>query len=87
MKIEHQPGFYVAGLTARTNNAHEMSGKGKIGNVWQDFLRPNLVVKIPNKIGVDLIAVYTDYDPGAIEDDLAQHLLQELLTTLCFMSR
>jgi predicted transcriptional regulator YdeE len=62
MKIEHQPGFYVAGLTARTNNAHEMSGKGKIGNVWQDFLRPNLVVKIPNKIGVDLIAVYTDYE-------------------------
>jgi hypothetical protein len=33
------------------------------------------------------LAVYTDYDPGAIDDDLAQHLLQELLTTLSFMSR
>ncbi|HEX6527092.1 MAG TPA: amino acid adenylation domain-containing protein [Streptosporangiaceae bacterium] len=28
------------------------------------------------------LAVYADYDPGAIDDDLAQHLLQELLTTL-----
>ena len=30
--------------------------------MWQEFLRPDLVVKIPNKIGVDLIAVYTDYE-------------------------
>jgi non-ribosomal peptide synthetase component F len=28
------------------------------------------------------LAIYTDYDPGAIDDDLARHLLQELLTTL-----
>jgi amino acid adenylation domain-containing protein len=28
------------------------------------------------------LAIYTDYDPGAIDDDLAQHILQELLTTL-----
>jgi predicted transcriptional regulator YdeE len=62
MNIQHHAGFYVAGLSARTNNAHEMSGKGKIGNVWENFLQPNLVVKIPNKIGVDLIAVYTDYE-------------------------
>jgi predicted transcriptional regulator YdeE len=62
MNIQQRDGFYVVGLTARTNNAHEMSGKGKIGEVWQEFLRPDLVVKIPNKIGVDLIAVYTDYE-------------------------
>ena len=37
MNIQQHPGFFVAGLTARTNNAHEMSGKGKIGNVWQEF--------------------------------------------------
>jgi predicted transcriptional regulator YdeE len=62
MNIQQHAGFYIAGLTARTNNAHEMSGKGKIGNVWQEFLQPNLVAKIPNKMGVDLIAVYTDYE-------------------------
>jgi predicted transcriptional regulator YdeE len=62
MKIQQHTGFYIAGLTARTNNAHEMSGKGKIGSVWQQFLQPNLVSKIPNKMGVDLIAAYTDYE-------------------------
>jgi predicted transcriptional regulator YdeE len=64
MNIQQHSGFYIAGLTARTNNAHEMSGKGKIGNVWREFLQPNLAAKIPNKIGVDLIAVYTDYEAG-----------------------
>jgi predicted transcriptional regulator YdeE len=62
MNIEQHSGFYIAGLTTRTNNAHEMSGKGKIGNVSQEFLHPNLAAKIPNKIGVDLIAAYTDYE-------------------------
>ena len=62
MNIQQHAGFYIAGLTTRTNNAHEMSGKGKIGNVWQTFLEPSLVAKIPNKVGVDLIAVYTDYE-------------------------
>ena len=46
MNIQQHAGFYIAGLTARTNNAHEMFGKGKIGNVWQEFLQPNLVAKI-----------------------------------------
>ena len=62
MKIQQHAGFYIAGLTARTHNAHEMSGKGKIGNIWQQFLQPHLVSKIPNKMGVDLIAAYTDYE-------------------------
>jgi predicted transcriptional regulator YdeE len=62
MNIQEHSGFYVVGITARTNNAHEMSGNGKIGDVWQTFLQPSLVAKIPNKIGVDLIAVYTDYE-------------------------
>jgi len=30
----------------------------------------------------DDLAIYADYDPGAIDDDLAQHLIQGLLTTL-----
>ena len=62
MNIQQHSGFYVVGVTARTNNAQEMSGSGKIGGVWQTFLQPSLVAKIPNKIGVDLIAVYTDYE-------------------------
>ncbi len=59
MHIQHYPGFYMAGIAARTNNATEMSGNGKIGGIWKTLLQPGLVSRIPNKIGVDLIAVYT----------------------------
>jgi predicted transcriptional regulator YdeE len=62
MNIQQHPGFYIVGVSARTNNAHEMSGKGKIGSVWESFLQPSLIAKIPNKIGVDPVAVYTDYE-------------------------
>jgi predicted transcriptional regulator YdeE len=62
MKIEHYPGFHLAGLATRTNNAAEMSGSGKIGSIWESFLQPGLATKIPNKMGVDLIAVYTEYE-------------------------
>ena len=62
MNIQQHSGFYVVGITARTNNAQEMSGNGKIGSVWQAFLQPSLIAKIPDKIGVDLIAVYSDYE-------------------------
>jgi hypothetical protein len=33
------------------------------------------------------LAVYADYDPGAIDDEDAQRLLRELLTTLARFSR
>jgi predicted transcriptional regulator YdeE len=62
MRIEHYPGFYMAGLSARTCNAKEMSGNGKIEDIWETLLQPGLVAKIPNKVGVDLVAVYTDYE-------------------------
>jgi predicted transcriptional regulator YdeE len=62
MNIHHHPGFYVVGIAARTSNANEMAGNGKIGDVWYTFLQPDLVAKIPNKIGVDLVAVYTEYE-------------------------
>ncbi len=62
MHIEHYPGFYMAGLSARTSNAKEMSGNGKIERIWETFLQPSLVTRIPNKVGIDLVAVYTDYE-------------------------
>ncbi|WP_433972217.1 GyrI-like domain-containing protein [Tunturiibacter lichenicola] len=62
MNIEQKPGFYVVGLSTRTQNAAEMNGNGKIGEVWQRFLAQNLAAKIPNKLGVDLIAIYTNYE-------------------------
>ena len=60
--VIQQEGFTVAGISARTNNADEMSGKGKIGNLWQTFLQSNIAAKIPNKLGSSLIAVYSVYE-------------------------
>jgi predicted transcriptional regulator YdeE len=62
MKIQQRSGFHVVGVAARTNNAAEMSGSGKIGVIWQSFLQPNLISRIPNRIGVDPMAVYTEYE-------------------------
>jgi predicted transcriptional regulator YdeE len=64
MDIQRHSGFYVIGVAARTHNAAEKNGKGKIGEVWHTLLRDNLALKIPNKLGIDLIAVYTDYENG-----------------------
>ena len=62
MNIQQHSGFYVVGVAARTHNAAERNGNGKIGEIWHNLLRDNLAAKIPNKLGIDLIAVYTDYD-------------------------
>ncbi|MFZ1940264.1 MAG: hypothetical protein WBA18_04795 [Terracidiphilus sp.] len=51
--------FYVAGWQIRTNNTAEMSGTGKIGLLWQRFMRQNLAAQIPNRIGGALIVVYS----------------------------
>jgi predicted transcriptional regulator YdeE len=61
MKIENQDSFYVAGYAARTNNAAEASGKGKIGPLWQRWFAENLAAQIPNRIDKDVLAVYSDY--------------------------
>jgi predicted transcriptional regulator YdeE len=62
MNIQRHTGFYVIGLAARTRNSMEQNGKGKIGEIWHELLRGNLASKIPNKIGINLTAVYTDYE-------------------------
>ena len=62
MNIQQHSGFYVVGIAARTDNEAEMNGKGKIGEIWHRLLSDNLAAKIPNKLGIDLIALYTDYE-------------------------
>ncbi len=62
MNVQQEQGFFVVGIAGRTNNADELSGTGKIGSIWETFLQQNLAAKIPNKIGLDLIAVYSDYE-------------------------
>ena len=64
-KIVEQAGFTVIGISARTTNANEMSGKGVIGQMWGRFMNEGLLSKIPNKFDSNVLAVYTDYESDA----------------------
>jgi predicted transcriptional regulator YdeE len=64
MNIQRHAGFYVVGIAARTQNSAERNGKGKISEIWHNLLRDNLASKIPNKTGINLTALYTDYEGG-----------------------
>ena len=59
--VHSEEWFYVAGFSARTNNAREASGQGVIGKLWQDFYEKNLGAQIPHRIGRDIMVVYSDY--------------------------
>lgn len=53
--------FYVAGYEVRTRNADEMSGRGRIGPLWQRFVAENLGARIPRIAGSPTIVVYSGY--------------------------
>jgi predicted transcriptional regulator YdeE len=53
--------IYVAGFLIRTSNAKEMSGNGEIGKLWARFFQENLGAQIPNRIGQNMMVVYSDY--------------------------
>ena len=60
-KIVRQDGFTVVGISARTNNAREMTADGVIGKMWGRLMQDGLLAKIPNKANTAIVAVYTDY--------------------------
>src|SRR3989442_12191457 len=57
-----KPGFKIIGIEVRTRNPDEMSGKGKIGEIWHKFYSENILSKIPGKRGDAVLAAYTDYE-------------------------
>ena len=54
-------GFSVIGIETRTSNAKEATPEGVIPRQWQRFFQEGIADKIPNKIGGNLYAVYSDY--------------------------
>lgn len=62
-RITHQPvnAFTVVGISARTTNAREAGSDGNIPQQWQAFFRDGIAAQIPNKVGAELYAVYTEY--------------------------
>src|SRR5262245_51156540 len=61
-KIITKPGFKIIGIEVRTSNPDEMSGKGKIGELWQKFYSEDVLPRIPGKRGDAVLAAYTDYE-------------------------
>ena len=53
--------FYVVGYAVRTNNADEVHGRGRIGELWKTFMEHNLGARIPNRVDGNLIVVYSHY--------------------------
>jgi len=61
-RIVEEPGFTVVGISTRTTNAIEMSGRGVIGKQWEHFTRDGLLGTIPHRLDSDILAVYADYE-------------------------
>ena len=53
--------FSVIGIATRTTNARESGPNGVIPQQWQKFFQEGVLDTIPDKIGSDIYAVYTDY--------------------------
>lgn len=71
--------FSVIGISVRTTNEDEQSGKD-IPALWNKFLSEEILSKIPNRVSNDIVCIYTDYEKdhtkpyttilGAIVDNL-----------------
>jgi predicted transcriptional regulator YdeE len=59
--------FRIAGISARTTNAEEMSGMSdKISSLWARFFREGIIDRIENRIpDTDIYGVYSDYQSDA----------------------
>ena len=62
MHITHRDAFTVVGLAARTANAREMTPEGVIPKLWGRVMREGLLATIPNRVGSEIIALYTEYE-------------------------
>ena len=58
---QQEDSLWVAGYSIRTNNADEVSGRGRIGDLWRRFAQQDLARSIPNRVDQSLIVVYSDY--------------------------
>ena len=62
MRTEQLSSFRVAGYSVRTNNDVESTAASRIAQVWQSFMRDNPAALLPNKLGDEVYAVYSDYE-------------------------
>lgn len=59
----HLGPMVLVGITARTSNAKEMSGKGKIAALWQRFWEEGILSQIPNPlVPSEIVVAYTEFE-------------------------
>ncbi|MFZ0633758.1 MAG: GyrI-like domain-containing protein [Acidobacteriaceae bacterium] len=61
VKDQQQDSFTVVGLTVRTTNDKEAGGQGLIPQLWQSVMGSDQLSQVPNRVGDDLVVVYSDY--------------------------
>lgn len=67
--IEDRAPMQIVGVEIRTNNALEMSGKGKIPTLWKHVRSESLLDAVPQVAEPGtILAVYSDYQNGAEGD-------------------
>ena len=57
IQIKKVEQFYVLGMSVRTDNAHEMTGQGKIGGLWLGWRVPSEEMRALNQLPPGLTAV------------------------------
>jgi len=67
MQQEQMEGFYLTGITVRTNNISGAAAKD-IPALWQRFFAEQISDKIPHKLDEALYCVYTDYEGDYTQD-------------------
>jgi predicted transcriptional regulator YdeE len=60
-KVTKVESFDVIGISCRTNNDKEVSGRGCIGQQWGRLFSEGILDKIPDRLDKNVVAVYTDY--------------------------
>ncbi len=59
--MEKVESFKVIGIAVETSNQNGQNAED-IGNLWGHFFAENLMENIPNSVGTDIFALYTDYE-------------------------
>jgi len=67
MKNAKLDAFNIIGIAVRTNNNNGKAAKD-IPSLWEQFMNKGVFDKIPNKIGPEIYAIYTDYEGNHLMD-------------------
>ena len=59
--MEKVESFKIIGIAVDTSNQDGQNAED-LGNLWGQFFADNLIEKIPNSTGNDILAIYTDYE-------------------------